>query len=116
MTDVEVATAGRYLSDIFAIRLESIGSIANLIATEDVLGLPDGYWDTYRSAVREVTPERTVAAAKKLFGGAGKIIIVAGDESAIGKALSHFGEVVVVDPEKELATVSTIRRPVRTLE
>jgi zinc protease len=104
----EVDTAGRYLSDIFAIRLESIGSIADLVAVQDTFGLPDGYWDRYRSAVREVSVPSAMAAAKKLFAGRGEIIIVAGDASVIAKPLSHFGEVVVVDPEKEFATISTI--------
>ena len=104
----EVMTAGRYLSDIFAIRLESIGSIADLVAVQDTFGLPDGYWDRYRTAVREVSMADAQAAAKKLFGGAGRLIVVAGDPNVIGKPLSHFGEVVVVDPEKEFATVSTI--------
>jgi zinc protease len=104
----EISSAGRYLSDIFAIRLESIGSIADLVAVQDTLALPDGYWDAYRSAVREVTPQRAEAAAKKLFSGNAQLIVVAGDASVIGKPLSRFGEVVVLDPEKEFATVSTI--------
>ncbi|HEX4515284.1 MAG TPA: hypothetical protein VH054_17175, partial [Polyangiaceae bacterium] len=104
----EVSSAGRYLSDIFAIRLESIGSIADLVAVQDTLSLPDGYWDAYRSAVREVTPQRAEAAAKKLYAGSTQLIVVAGDASVIGKPLSRFGEVVVLDPEKEFATVSTI--------
>jgi zinc protease len=104
----EVSSAGRYLSDIFAIRLESIGSIADLVAVQDTLGLGDGYWESYRSAVRDVTVPRAEAAAKKLFSGDAHLIVVAGDPAAIGKTLSHFGEVVVVDPEKEFATVSTI--------
>lgn len=104
----EVSSAGRYLSDTFAIRLENIGSIADLVAIQDTLGLPDGYWETYRSAVKEVTVPRAEAAAKKLFSGAAQLIVVAGDASVIGKPLSHFGEVVVLDPEKEFATVTTI--------
>ena len=104
----ELTTAGRFLSDIFAIRLETIGSIADLIATQDTLSLPDGYWDQYRSAVKEVTVDQAQAAAKKLFAGDAQLIVVAGDAGVIGKPLSHFGEVVVVDPEKEFQTVSTI--------
>lgn len=104
----EVATAGRYLSDIFAIRLETIGSIADMVATQDTLALPDGYWDKYRTAVRDVSIDQTQAAAKKLYSGDAQLIVVAGDAAVIGKPLSHFGEVVVVDPEKEFQTVSTI--------
>lgn len=104
----EVATAGRYLSDIFAIRLETIGAIADLVAVQDTFGLPDGYWDRYRAAVREVPVASAEAAAQKLFGGSARLIVVAGDASLIGTPLSHFGEVVVVDPEKEFATVKTI--------
>ena len=104
----EIDTAGRFLSDIFAIRLENIGSIADIVATQDTLSLPDGYWDQYRSAVRNVSIDQAQTAAKKLFSTTAQLIVVAGDADVIGKTLSHFGEVVVVDPEKEFATVSTI--------
>ena len=39
----EVASARRFLSDIFAVRIETIGSIANLIANQDALGLGEIY-------------------------------------------------------------------------
>jgi zinc protease len=79
-----------------------------MVVTQDTLGLPDGYWDGYRTAVREIDAARALTASKRLFGSAGQVIVVAGDAAVIGKPLSHFGEVVVVDPEKEFVTTSTI--------
>ncbi len=108
VTAAEVNTAGRYLSDIFAVALETVGAIAEQVAVQDTLGLPDGYWDQYRAAVRSLDVAKASAAAKVLFPTSASLIIVAGDADVIAKPLSRFGEVVVVDPEKEFATVSTI--------
>ena len=106
----EIATAGRYLSDIFAIRLESIGAIADLVAVQDTYGLPDGYWDATaarsarcRSKARRPPPRSSTAAATS--SSSSRAIA-----DVIGGPLSHFGEVVVVDPEKELATVRRFPR------
>lgn len=106
-TAAETESARRYLSDVFAVRMETVGAIADLVVKEDALGLGAGYWDVYRRALRATEPEAAAAAAKQLFGGA-PLLVVSGDADAIAPGLSRFGEVVVVDPEKELKTVKTI--------
>jgi len=106
--DAEVQNAGRYLADVFAIRLETVGTVADYVAIQDSLGLPDGYWDQYRAAVRSMPTARASAAAAKLFPSSAALIVVAGDVDVIGGPLSHFGDVVVVDPEKEFKTIRTI--------
>ena len=108
VTPQETETARRYLSDIFAIRMETIGAIADLVVEADTLGLPDGYWDTYRAAVRSVGPAEAGSAAGKVFHADRAIVVVAGDADAIVPALSHFGEVTVVDPEHEFKVVKSV--------
>ncbi|OJY29560.1 MAG: hypothetical protein BGO98_47825 [Myxococcales bacterium 68-20] len=103
----ETATARRYLSDIFAIRMETIGSIAGMLVTQEELGLPDGYWDTYRKQLRAIEAKDVDAIVPTLYGGK-HLIVVAGDADAIGSELSRFGEVTVLDPEKEFKTIKTI--------
>ncbi|MBX3225255.1 MAG: insulinase family protein [Labilithrix sp.] len=103
----ETETARRYLSDIFAIRMETIGSIAEMVVTADELGLPDGYWDAYRKQLRETDAKDVDAVVPTLFGGK-HFIVVAGDADVIGNDLARFGEVTVLDPEKEFRVVKTI--------
>lgn len=108
VTDNEIASAERYLSDIFAVRMETIGAIAGMVATQVELGLPDGYWDQYRAAVKQVTTAQASDWANKLASAPGWLIVVSGDAEVIGTPLSHFGEVTVLDPEQEFKTVRTI--------
>jgi predicted Zn-dependent peptidase len=104
----ETESARRYLSDVFAIRMETIGSIANMVVQQTELGLPDGYWDAYRSALRATDPAAAAAAALKIFHPEKSLVVVAGDAEIIAPSLARFGEVTVVDPEHEFQTVRTI--------
>ncbi|MBX3229964.1 MAG: insulinase family protein [Labilithrix sp.] len=107
----ETETARRYLSDSFAIYMETVGAIASLVGTQESLGLPDSYWDDYRREVRKTEAGDAAAASQLLFGGANEraLIVVSGDADAIGQDLTRFGEVTVVDPEKEF-------KPIKKLE
>lgn len=106
--DTEVASATRYLSDIFAVRMETVGAVADLVTVQTSLGLPDGYWDSYRSAVRAIDAAKAGAAAKQLFASDKVLIVVSGDADALGPKLAHFGEVTVVDPQQDFKTIKTI--------
>lgn len=109
-TTAETETARRYMSDIFAIYMETVGSVASLVGTQEVLGLPDHYWDEYRKEIRATQASDAAAAAQALFGDARahSLIVVSGDADAIGADLARFGEVTVVDPEKDFKAVKTI--------
>jgi zinc protease len=107
-TPGETESARRYISDVFAIRMETIGSIADMVVTQETFGLPDGYWEAYRKQVRATEPVEAEAAAQKLYRTGQAIIVVAGDADVIAPALARFGEVTVVDPEKEFKTMRTV--------
>jgi predicted Zn-dependent peptidase len=104
----EMNTARRYLADIFAIKMETIGSVADMVVSLNVLGLPDDYYDEYRKQIREVSADVARKAAAEYIRNGHAVIAVAGDADRIGPVLSHFGEVVVYDPEKEFERVRTI--------
>lgn len=104
-TASEVETARRYLSDVFAIRMETIGSIADMVVSQEQLGLPDGYWDAYRKELRATDPDRATAAAKKMFRPEKALVVVAGDADAIAPELAKIGDVTIVDPEKEFKVI-----------
>jgi zinc protease len=107
-TTSETESARRYISDVFAIRMETIGSIADMVVTQESFGLPDGYWDAYRKRVRATEAGEAEAAAKKLYGADKAIIVVAGDADVIAPELAKYGDVTVVDPEKEFKTMRTV--------
>jgi zinc protease len=104
----ETESARRYLSDVFAIHMETIGSIANMVVAQETFGLPDGYWDAYRKQVRATEAPEAEAAAKSLYSTDKALVVVAGDADVIGPELARFGEVTVVDPEKEFKTMRTL--------
>ena len=102
----ETETARRYLSDVFAVRLETVGAVADTVVGQDQMGLPDGYWDSYREALRHVDSAHANEAARTLFAappgrGLDTYIVVAGDADKIATPLATFGSVTVVDPEHD---------------
>lgn len=107
-TSLETEHSRRFLSDVFAIRMETIGSIADLVVTQEQFGLGEGYWDAYRKDVRATDASAAERAAKKLYGGGEALIVVAGDADVIATELAKLGEVTVIDPEKEFKTMRTV--------
>ncbi len=108
VTGTENETARRYLSDVFAIRMETIGAVADLAGRLRVLGLPDDYWDEYRAALRSTDASATNEISKSLFDIEHALIVVTGDADTIAEPLRRFGEVTVLDPEKELQVIKTL--------
>lgn len=98
-TQAEVERARTYLSDSFLFRLETVGSVADLTAQLDVLGLPDDYYDEYRKAVRSIEVPAVAVTSGKHFSRT-PVIVVAGDGAQLGEPLAAFGPVAVLDPEK----------------
>jgi hypothetical protein len=99
--DAEVGMASRYLSDSFLFRTETLGAVADLTVKLAVLGLPDDYFDVYRSAVRKLDNASVYEAAQKYFNFKSPVMVVAGDAARIALPLSHFAKVVVIDPEHD---------------
>ena len=58
------------IADVFALRMETIGAIANMVVEQQTFRLPDGYWDTYRTSLREVGAETASSIARRLFSSA----------------------------------------------
>jgi zinc protease len=104
----EVETAQRFLSDTFAVKLETIGAVADELIHLRLLGLPDDYDDGYRKELGAVTPLLALESAGSHLHSGHEIIVVAGDAAVVGPMLSHFGEVKVLDPTRDFARVRTI--------
>jgi predicted Zn-dependent peptidase len=106
-TAEETDAARRYLGDTLALGMETIGSFADMLVLQASLGLPDGCWDSYRAELRATDASAVGALAPKLFAGK-PLVVVAGDADVIGPDLARFGEVTIVDPDKQLAPIRTI--------
>jgi zinc protease len=106
--DAEVEAARRFMKDMFAIRFETVGAVADEIVRKHSLGLTDDYDDVFRRELAEVTPALVTKLAGETFRSGHEIVVVAGDANAVGPMLRHFGEVKVLDPTKEFARVTTL--------
>lgn len=104
----EIETATRYLADVFAIRMETIGAVSGELAHLRLMGLPDDHDDAYRKELRDITAPLALKAAGEAIRPGHQVVVVAGDAKIIGPMLSHFGDVKVVDPTRDFARVQTL--------
>lgn len=104
----EVNIATRYLSDIFLLRVETVGAIADMTADLAVLGLDDDYYDDYRRAVSQVTSDSVQRSAAKFFDPGRVLVVVSGDAQVLQQPLSFFATVNVVDPANGFATSRSV--------
>ena len=113
----EVTTATRFLADSMAIRLETIGAVANELVKNRMLGLPDDHPAQLRKQLRAVTAAEAAKVAAEHVRTSRVALVVAGDAKVVGPMLSHFGEVKVVDPTKGFTVGETIaKNPEASLE
>lgn len=109
----ELEIASRYLSDSFLFRMETAGALAALAANLRVLGLPDDAYDDYRKAVRELSPEAVRRVASRYYRRDSAVVVVAGDAAEVGKALTRFAAVKVLDPQRGFVVRSTLPKDVK---
>lgn len=95
----ELEHAESYLSDSFPLQIDTPGQIADLVGDLRIYGLPDGYWNTYRSKIRAVTSEQALEAAKKNIRPDKALIVVVGRAADILEPLRHYGPVEVLNAD-----------------
>jgi len=98
----ELDAAKRYLSDSFPLRIDTPGKVARLVTDLRIFGLPDGYWERYRSAIGEVTADQALAAAQEHIHPDRAVVVVVGKAADIVPALRSYGPVQVVAPDGSL--------------
>lgn len=98
----ELVHAQRYLSDSFPLKIDTPGKIASLVADLRVFGLPDDYWDGYRTSIGQVTPEQALAAAQRHIRPDKLLVLVVGNASEIAQSLRPFGPVRVLDENMDV--------------
>jgi zinc protease len=93
----ELDAAHRYLADSFPLAIETADRIAELVSDVRVFGLPENYWDSYRSNIRKVTAEQALEAAKAFIHPDQSVVVVVGRAADVVPGLSQLGKVRVVD-------------------
>lgn len=107
--DEEIEAARRALAGGLALRLETTAAVADLVARQKTLDLPDDALEGYAKALAEVTAPLALKSGSEALRPGHQIVVVAGDAQAIGGMLSHFGDVKVLDPAKGFERSRTLR-------
>jgi predicted Zn-dependent peptidase len=95
----ELEAAHRFLADSFPLQIETADRVAELLADLRVYGLPEGYWDTYRSAIRQVGAADALKAAQATIHPESEVVVVVGRAAEVVPMVERFGPVRVVDVE-----------------
>ncbi len=95
----ELSLATSYLDGVFPIRFETTAAIAAALSVLVLHGLPDDYYDRYRSRVRAITTEQILEAAQRHLHPDTLQMVVVGDPSAVRAPLEamSFGAATLYD-------------------
>jgi predicted Zn-dependent peptidase len=95
----EIDDSERYLSDSFPLTIDTAGRIAWMVGYLRIFGLPDDYWDGYRSQIRAVTADQVLASARAHVTPDTALVVVVGDAERVVDPLRHWGPVTVIDTD-----------------
>lgn len=87
----ELSLATDYLEGVFPIRYETTGAIAAALANMVTFGLPEDYYDTYRSHIGAVTTREVLAAAKAHVKPEELQIVVVGNSTILKPQVEVLG-------------------------
>jgi len=95
----ELSLATSYLDGVFPIRFETTTSIAAALSVLVLHGLPEDYYDRYRSRVRAITTDQILDAAQRHLHPEALQMVIVGDPEVVRGPLERmqFGNVTVYD-------------------
>jgi predicted Zn-dependent peptidase len=99
--DGELQEVKDYLVGVFPLRFETTGGVTAAIEPLAVYGLPDDYWQVYRSRLEAVTPAEVQRVARELIQPDRLLILLTGDASRLRSELDEakLGPMQVVEAE-----------------
>jgi len=93
----ELTDMKQYLVDSFPLQIDTSNKIAELVTDLRIFGLPDDYWDTFRTQISQVTSDQAQKAAARYIQPQQAVIVVVGKALDIKDALAAYGSVTIVD-------------------
>jgi zinc protease len=96
ITNEELTLATSYLQGVFPIRYETTSAIASALANMVTFGLPEDYYDTYRSNIGSVTEDDVLNAAREYVKPEELQISVVGNPALILEPMKSVLENVAV--------------------
>ncbi len=101
----EVAMAKRSLTDSLLFRTERIGELAELTTKLAVFQLPDDYFQDFQRRLDRLDTTTIFTTARSYYDVENPVIVVAGDAAVVAESLRSFGNVEIVDPERDFTLV-----------
>lgn len=86
----ELSLSTSYLDGVFPIRFETTDAIAGALANLRTLRLPDDYYDTYRSRIRDVTADSVLRAAQQHLHPERLQVLAVGDRAVVEPLLTEL--------------------------
>jgi predicted Zn-dependent peptidase len=99
-TSRELATAVAQLQARSFLDLDTTAGAAEVVTRFGLLALSEGGEDEYLQGLVRATPREVNAVAARHFQ-VPRVVVVVGDAARLVTPLSHFGQVHVVDPERD---------------
>lgn len=82
---------------------ETNNAVANSLVSSVTYNLPDGYWDSYSSKIKNLSVNDIQAAAKRIIAPEKLIWVVVSDGSKVGEGLKELGyEIRMIDGDGNL--------------
>jgi predicted Zn-dependent peptidase len=97
----ELEDAKRFLVDSFPLTIDTSEKIVGMVADLRIFGLPDAYWDSYRSKIAAVKADQAREAVSRYLRPSQALIVVVGRAAEVKTALTAYGPVTVVDTQGE---------------
>jgi zinc protease len=104
VTAEELDSARSYLTGVFSLGVATQDGLLGQLSTVYLDQLPEGYLESYRERIRELTAGDVLAAARRHFDSANAQIVLVGDRSRIGEQAGLFGPVTEYDPKGNVLT------------
>lgn len=104
----ELGAAKSYLVGHFPILTETAGNLAELVTIQRVFGLPDTYWDTYRSAVAGVSADQAFQAAQTYLHPDRALVVIVGDACDVVEPARRYGPVTVINQQGGSTTLEAL--------
>ncbi|MEP6818468.1 MAG: pitrilysin family protein [bacterium] len=92
VSEKEMGDAKSYLTGVFPLRLETQEGLVDQLLQIKMLGLPEGYLETYRNRVQEVTISQVQEVAKKYVRPDEAAIVIVGDGAQLLEQVKPYAE------------------------